>query len=96
MTSTPNTVLANICGVLVQVRPEQQEAMQQQLLAEIPGLEIHAANETGKLVITVEADNYQQAADALHQLQAMKGVLSASLIYHHAEELEVTPSESQS
>jgi nitrate reductase NapD len=95
MTSTPNTALANICGVLVQVRPEQQEAMQQQLLS-VPGLEIHAANETGKLVITVEADDYQQAADALSQLQAMKGVLSASLIYHHAEELEVTPSESQS
>lgn len=94
MTSTPNSVLANICGVLVQVRPEQREVMEPQLLA-IPGLEIHAASDAGKLVITVEAADYQQAADALGQLQTLKGVLSASLIYHHAEELEVTQSESQ-
>ncbi|MBU0654258.1 MAG: chaperone NapD [Gammaproteobacteria bacterium] len=94
MTATPNTVLANICGVLVHIRPEQRATMEQQLLT-IPGLEIHAANEVGKLIVTVEADDYQQAADSLSQLQTMKGVLSASLIYHHAEELEVTQSESQ-
>lgn len=94
MTTAPDTTLANICGVLAQVRPEQSAAMQQQLQA-LPGVEIHAASDTGKLVITVEADNYQQAADTLTQIQTLKGVLSASLIYHHAEELEVTQSESQ-
>ncbi|EIJ33867.1 chaperone NapD [Thiothrix nivea] len=95
MTATPNTALTNICGVLVQIRLEQREAMKQQLLA-IPGLEIHADSPEGKLVVTVEADDYTEAAEALNQLQTMKGVLSASLIYHHAEELEVTQSESQS
>jgi nitrate reductase NapD len=95
MTTVANTVLANVCGVLVQVRPEQRGVMKQQLLA-VPGLEIHADSPEGKLVITVESDDYQQAADTLTQIQTMKGVLSASLIYHHAEELEVTQSESQS
>lgn len=94
MTAKPDTTLANICGVLVHVRPEQREVMEQQLLT-VPGLEIHAASPAGKLVITVEADDYQQAADSLSHIQTMKGVLSASLIYHHAEELEVTQSESQ-
>lgn len=95
MTPSPTTILANICGVLVQVRPEQSAAMQAQLQT-IAGVEIHAASDSGKLVLTVETDDYQQAADTLTRIQTLKGVLSTSLIYHHAEELDVTQSESQS
>lgn len=95
MTQQPEPILTNICGILVHVHPERQQASAARLLA-IPGLEIHAASETGKLVVTLEADTYKEAADALQQLQTLDGVLSAALIYHHAEECERTQSESQS
>lgn len=92
MTSSSNspedTTIANVCGVLVHIRPRQSTEMEQRML-QIPGLEIHASTPEGKLVVTVEADDYGSAGDALMALNTLPGVLSASLIYHHAEETKV-------
>jgi len=77
----------SVCGVLVLVRPEQREATEARML-EISGLEIHGASEEGKLVITVQTDSYRETGDAITRLQNVKGILSISMIYQHAESLD--------
>ncbi len=77
----------SVCGVLVLVHPDKREATEARML-EIPGLEIHGASEEGKLVITVQTDSYRETGDAITRLQNVKGILSISMIYQHAEAIE--------
>lgn len=74
----------SICGVMAQVLPEKMDEVQARML-EIPGLEIHATGDDGKLVITVESNSYKKTGDRISTLQKLKGVLSASMIYQHTE-----------
>ena len=72
----------NITGVIVRAWPEHLAAVQAQLLTQ-PGVEIHAVTEDGRLVVTVEDDNDGVLADRIMNFNAMQGVLSAAMIYHH-------------
>ncbi len=73
----------NICGVLVHVQPLQSTQVEQDLLA-IPGVEVHAVTDEGKMVVTIE-ENYHRASEILNKLPLMDGVLSAAMIYQHHE-----------
>ena len=76
----------SICGVMVHVLPEKMPEVEPRLL-EISGLEIHGVSDDGKMVITVESNNYKDTGSRITDLQKIKGVLSASMIYQHTEEL---------
>lgn len=78
----------NICGVLVHIRPEQMEAGRK-ALTEIPGVEIHGEADDGRLILTVEDTPGTWAGESMTQIHNVKGVLSASLIYHHCERNDV-------
>lgn len=80
----------NICGVLVQAAPTRWEETRAGLEA-LPGVEVHAVTEQGKMVVTVEDAAGQWAGDTLGHFNAVPGVLSVALIYHHFEDLN-TPS----
>ena len=82
---TPDVM--SVCGVMVQVIPEKMPEIEPRLL-EIPGLEIHGMSDAGKVVVTVESDNYKETGERISDLQNVKGVLSAAMIYQHTEELE--------
>ncbi len=82
----------SICGVLVHARPEQAEAVQQRLLA-LPGVEIHAVTEDGRVIVTVEGDETFGAGDTLIQMQNLDGVLSAALVYQYSGTIEDTEQE---
>jgi len=77
----------SICGVMAHVLPEKMDEVTSRLL-EIPGLEVHGKNEDGKMVITVESDNYKDTVERITTLQKTKGVLSASMIYQHTETVD--------
>ena len=81
---TPETM--SICGVMAQVLPEKMHEVEPRLLA-ISGLEIHGVSDDGKVVITVESENYKDTGSRITDLQKIEGVLSASMIYQHTEEL---------
>ena len=51
------------------------------------GVEVHGANEDGRLVVTVEQPGEKGLSDVLDQMQSMPGILSTSLIYHQFEDL---------
>lgn len=79
-----NTI--NVCGVLVFARPELLKAVHEKLEEE-EGVEVHAATEDGRLVVTVEKEDQQQTADMLHRIQAMDHVISASMVYQYFDQV---------
>lgn len=76
----------NIAGVVIHARPEQMNFVQDAILA-MQGVEIHGTKEDGRFVITVENDGYKETSDTVLNLHQIKGVLSATLVYQHSEEL---------
>ncbi len=54
----------------------------------LPGAEIHASSDQGKLVVVLESLTAQSILDVIDQASAHPGVLNAALVYH-----EVLPPE---
>ncbi|HTH16896.1 MAG TPA: chaperone NapD [Magnetospirillum sp.] len=80
--------LENVCGVLVHVRPERRHDIAKRL-EELPGVEIHAIGDDGKLIVTVEDAGGTWAGATIDQFNTVQGVLSVALVYHHFDsELE--------
>ena len=75
----------NISGVIVHARPEQLVAVRGRL-TDIAGVEVHAATDDGRLIVTVEEANDRQLADTVLSLQQVPGVLAASMVYHEYDE----------
>ncbi len=74
----------NICGVLVRARPERRAAVVRALEA-MPGVEVHAATEDGRIVVTLERAGRAGVADTLSEMHNVEGVLTAALVYEHSE-----------
>lgn len=83
-----NQIMVNatmhISGVLVHVQPDHLLPLMDRI-STLDGMEVHACDKEGRLVITVEKDDEKMAADAFEQLNQLPGVLSATMIYHHFE-----------
>lgn len=73
----------HIAGVLVQAHPEHVTQVRNRL-AEMTGLEVHIVSSDGRIVVTVEGEGRKCVADALFSLNAVRDVLSASLVYEHS------------
>lgn len=78
----------NISGVIVRVRPENVAAVRKRLAA-IDGVDVHAATEDGRLIVTVEEESDRLLADAVLRLNSVPGVLAASMVYHQYDDEEV-------
>ncbi len=75
----------NISGIVIQAPPDRFEALQEQLVA-LAGVEIHAVNPKGSIVITIEDTPDNKPSEVLMQVQTIKGVLSASLVYNYCDD----------
>lgn len=85
----------NISGVIVHAHPERIQEVRA-ALERLPGVEVHAATDNGRLVVTIEELMQANGSTAM-ELQTIEGVLSAALIYHHQEdEFEMTEKEASS
>lgn len=74
----------HIAGVLVHAQPAHAAAVREAIEA-ISGSEIHATNDSGKIVITLEAPTTRAIAAHLTFIQQIDGVLNTALIYQHNE-----------
>jgi len=80
----------NISGIVVHAHPGKLETVRA-LLEAIPGVEIHAAGQDGKMVVTIEKNNDRETADIFEEIGKVPGVLSTAMVYHHFEpDLEET------
>jgi nitrate reductase NapD len=81
----------DICGVLVQTRGEKVREVRERLVR-IPGVEVHAATDDGRLVVTVEGSDEHPTLDTISGLIDVPGVAATSLVYqysdHHEREQE--------
>jgi len=73
----------HVCGVLLMARPEHAPAVEQ-ALNQMDGVELHA-NDSGRMVVTVEGAAYHECADRMNELAVLSGVASSSLVYHQID-----------
>ncbi len=76
----------NISGVVVRTFPDNIDDVWQ-TLEQLEGVEVHGANDDGRLVVTIEKQGERDIADLLVHMQDVPGVLSASMVYHQFEDL---------
>jgi nitrate reductase NapAB chaperone NapD len=50
------------------------------------GVEVHASANTGRMVVTIEADDDQHLLDLITAIQMQDHVINASLVYHQIED----------
>jgi nitrate reductase NapD len=56
-------------------------------LAALPGVEIHAHDPSGKLILTLETADEAAIVERLNAIYGIRGVLSAALVFHHIEQI---------
>ena len=78
---------SHISSLVIHVRPECLDAVRSDVLKS-PGVEIHAVDEAGKIVLTLEADDMGAIQEFMNRLALLPGVLSSNLVYHHCEDAE--------
>jgi nitrate reductase NapD len=79
--ATESAAVVHVASVMAQARPEAMEAIKA-WLATLPGVEIHAENAQGKLVLVVETENERNILKLLDEFAVQPGALSAALVYH--------------
>ena len=84
-----------VSGIVVHARPENLSAVQSDLNL-LPGVEVHATTGDGRIVVTVEKDDSAGMADAFVQIQNLKHVINASLVYQHSESIDGSEAEMNS
>jgi len=70
----------NICGVLVHVVPEKSTEVAA-ALTRLPGVEVHAGTENGRLIVTIEDAGGEWAGATLTRIPTIDGVIAAALVY---------------
>ncbi|WOB08393.1 chaperone NapD [Piscinibacter gummiphilus] len=54
----------------------------------LPGAQVHAVTEGGKLVVTLETDTADEMLGQIGRIQRLPGVLSATVVYQAIDSLE--------
>lgn len=82
MTQT-NTDQFTIAGLVVHALPEQGMRVTE-TLNDFAGVEVHHADPSGKLVVTIEEQHGEKTMmDTISRINQTEGVLSAALVYSH-------------
>jgi nitrate reductase NapD len=74
----------NISSAIVYAKPLQEDSLRTQLM-QLPGVEIHADTEDGRLIVTLECDNDVQAIELYKTIEHLSGVLSVAMIFQQTE-----------
>ena len=76
----------NVSGILVVVPPEYVAASIE-ILDHLNGIEVHHCDrETGRIIVTQEAETIQAEVDGLKRIKALPHVILAEMVYHCFEE----------
>lgn len=75
----------NISSAIMHIAPARLEEACA-ALGQMPGVEIHARTPEGKVVITLEDDDTNAAADSYVALHGLPGVASVAMVYQYSGE----------
>ena len=73
----------NISSAIVHVAPRRVDAACA-ILGAMRGVEIHARTAEGKVVVTIEDDDTNSAADTYVALHDVPGVMSVAMVYQYS------------
>lgn len=76
----------HVTSLVVHAAPKVLQQVEANIRA-LVGTDIHAITPEGKLVVTLEGSSQRAILDNIEAINALSGVLSASLIYHQVEPL---------
>jgi nitrate reductase NapD len=71
----------NVCGVVIHVAPGRLETARAAIAA-LPGVDLHAEADQGRLVATACDTDTTMAIDQLAAINRIPGVVSTTLAYH--------------
>lgn len=74
----------HISSLVVLCRPEELETAVANIEA-MPNTEVHATDATGKIIVVIESPSERKILDAVEDLEAISGVVSATLVYHQID-----------
>ena len=77
----------HIAGIVVHAQAARLDSVRL-AIAGMPGAEIHAVSEQGKLVVTLEGADTAEVAAQLSAIHALPGVYGAALVYQHHEDID--------
>ena len=84
----------NISSAILHVAPAHFEQACATLLG-MSGVEIHARSPEGKVVVTLEDDSTNSAADKYVALHGIPGVASVAMVYQYSDDESVDTEEVQ-
>lgn len=94
MSALPSRALApppvaelHITSMVVHALPGRAQALGAAIAA-LPGAEIHAVSDTGKLVVTLEAHSTGEMLERIAAVQGQDGVLASAMVYQHIDTLD--------
>jgi len=76
-----------ICSLVVQTKPDHLNNICESL-DNIPGVEIHAQDKRGKLVVCIDHPSREYCSKVMTDMTHIDGVMSTSLIFEYQEDLE--------
>jgi periplasmic nitrate reductase NapD len=83
----------NVSSIVVRVAPAHVSDCVQRL-GDLPGVEVRFTDPArGRIVVTQESSTTDEQEAGLRRIQALPGLLSAELVCHYFEELEVEAEE---
>ncbi len=75
----------NISGILVQTKPENTDSVIESIKS-TDFCEYHMHDEKGRIIVTIEGEGVEEEIKKLKQLQVVKGVITADMMYAYAED----------
>jgi periplasmic nitrate reductase NapD len=75
---------SHLVSLIVHARPAELGSIRS-VLAEMSGVEIHAENALGKIVITLETADEQEIVQRMGAIGELPGVLSTALVFQHSD-----------
>jgi len=74
-----------VASLVVRARPERLTALEDEL-RRMPGVEVHAVQREGRLVVTVEDADGAYPAESIVSIHNLGGVIGVSLVYEYSDE----------
>lgn len=74
----------NISSAIVYAAPGKDQVLREQL-PQVQGVEVHAASDDGKIVVTIEAESDRAAIDIYEAIGRMDHVLNVAMIFQQTE-----------
>ena len=84
----------SVAGVVVHAKPENIDDVAE-YLTQLQGVEVHAINNDGKLVVTVEEEPGERfIIDRITEINNTQGVINTALVFSQTEQLNATNEDS--